>query len=200
MCAMPKNEKKTCIAITGTMASGKSTVLSYLNKLGYETINCDIINAQLQKINEKGYLRIVEVFGQEILDENKELNRKKLSNLIFNDKKLKKELESIMHPLILNEINHIKENVTSLTFIEVPLLYELGWEKYFDHHWLITCDESKCYERCIKNRNMTKEEVKARLNHQMSSEIKRQKAKVIIENNGDIQELYKTIDLLLERI
>lgn len=196
---MSKNEKKTCIAISGTMASGKSTVLSYLNQLGYPTINCDIINAQLQRVNEKGYLKIVESFGQGILNDNKEIDRKKLANKIFHNVEKKKVLERIMHPLILEEIFKMKEKYSYL-FVEVPLLYELGWEKYFDEHWLITCNETLCYERCIKNRNMTLDEVKARLNHQMSRESKMQKANVIIENNGDIQKLYKEIDLLLERI
>ncbi len=198
MCEMSKNEKKTCIAISGTMASGKSTVLSYLNQLGYPTYNCDIINAQLQEVNEKGYLKIVESFGEDILNDNKEINRKKLASIIFNDIEKKKILESIMHPLILEKIYEIRDKHT-FVFIEVPLLYELGWEKYFDEDWLITCDESLCIERCIQNRNMTKEEVQARLNHQMSKESKMQKAKIVIENNGNIQELQKRIDLLLER-
>ena len=195
---MSKNEKKTCIAISGTMASGKSTVLSYLNQLGYPTINCDIINAQLQRVNEKGYLKIVESFGQDILNDNKEIDRKKLANKIFHNVEKKKVLESIMHPLILEEIFKMKEKYSYL-FVEVPLLYELGWEKYFDEDWLITCDESLCIERCIQNRNMTKEEVQARLNHQMSKESKMKKAKIVIENDGNIQELQKRIDLLLER-
>ena len=103
-----------------------------------------------------------------------------------------------MHPLILEKIYEIRDK-HPFVFIEVPLLYELGWEKYFDEDWLITCDESLCIERCIQNRNMTKEEVQARLNHQMSKESKMKKAKIVIENNGNIQELQKRIDLLLER-
>ena len=198
MCEMSKNEEKTCIAISGTMASGKSTVLSYLNRLGYPTYNCDIINAQLQEVNEIGYLKIVESFGEDILNDNKEINRKKLASIIFNDIEKKKILESIMHPLILKKIYEIRDK-HPFAFIEVPLLYELGWEKYFDEDWLITCDESLCIERCIQNRNMTKEEVQARLNHQMSKESKMKKAKIVIENNGNIQELQKRIDLLLER-
>ena len=199
MYEMSKNEKKTCIAISGTMASGKSTVLSYLNQLGYPTINCDIINAQLQKRDEKGYLKIVESFTEDILDDNKEINRKKLASIIFSDTYKKELLESIMHPFILERINEMKEKY-SLLFVEVPLLYELGWEKYFDEDWLITCDESLCYERCMRDRNMSYEEVKARLDHQMSREEKIKKAKVVIENNTNRNELYKKIDLLLERI
>ena len=199
MCEVSKNKKKTCIAISGTMASGKSTVLSYLNQLGYPTYNCDIINAQLQEVNEKGYLKIVESFGKDILNDNKEINRQKLASIIFNDIEKKKILESIMHPLILEKIYEIRD-LHSFVFIEVPLLYELGWEKYFDSDWLITCDESLCYERCINDRNMTYEEVKARLDHQMCKEVKTQKAKVVIENNTNLNELYKKIDLLLERI
>lgn len=199
MSEMPKNQKKTWIAISGTMASGKSSVLAYLKQLGYSTIDCDEINAQLQRKGEKGYLEIVKQFGCEILDDRQEINRQKLASIIFSNMEKKKQLESIMHPLILEVLQKMKE-LNSLSFVEVPLLYELGWEKYFDSDWLVVSDNEELIERCIKNRNMTVDQIQKRIQSQIDVELKKQKARVIIENNEDLNHLYRKIDMLLERI
>lgn len=196
---MPKTEKKTWIAISGTMASGKSSVLAYLKSLGYPTIDCDSINTNLQKKGEKGYLEILNQFGYDILDENEEIDRKKLAAIIFSNEKKKQQLENILHPLILEKCYEFKEKTNGLMFVEVPLLYELGWEKFFDEHWLITCSLKTCYKRCLKYRNMTKEQVSERINQQMDNELKKKKASVIIYNDTSLDDLYKKIDELLER-
>lgn len=199
MCKMPKSEKKAWIAITGTMASGKSTVLKYLKDLGYDTYDCDSINYNLQQINQKGYNEIVKQFGDHILDENKNINRKKLASIIFSNEKEKEKLESIMHPLILEKLNDIKNNIKELTFIEVPLLYELNWEKYFDEDWLVISEKSNLIERCIQNRNMNINQIEERIKTQMSVEDKIKRAKVIINNNSTLDDLYNKINELIER-
>ena len=96
MCEMSKSEKKTWIAITGTMASGKSTVLRYLKSLGYDTYDCDSINFDLQQINQKGYIEIVNAFGDNILDEYKNIDRKKLASIIFSNEEEKKTITEII--------------------------------------------------------------------------------------------------------
>ena len=199
MCKMSKSEKKTWIAITGTMASGKSTVLKYLKQLGYLTYDCDAINTSLQQVNQIGYIQIINSFGNDILDESKNIDRKKLASIIFSDMNKKVMLEKIMHPLILNELNEIKKNTQGLRFVEVPLLYELGWEKYFDEDWLVVSESSKLIERCIRDRNMNVTQINQRLKTQMSAEEKMKRASIIIHNDSTIDELYKNIDKLIER-
>ena len=199
MSEMSKSQKKTWIAITGTMASGKSTVLKYLKDLGYPTIDCDSINFDLQQKNQKGYLQIVDTFGKEILDEHDEINRKQLAHIIFSNSENKEKLEKIMHPLILERLDEIKEKHQKMTFIEVPLLYELGWEQYFDEDWLVVSENAKLIERCIENRQMNVDQINERIKHQMKAEDKIKKARVIIYNNTTLEELYKKIDELIER-
>lgn len=199
MCEMSKSEKKAWIAITGTMASGKSTVLKYLKQLGYDTYDCDTINFDLQQINQKGYIEIVNTFGINILDENKNIDRKKLASIIFSNELEKQKLEQIMHPLILEKLNEIKNNIQKLTFIEVPLLYELNWQKYFDEDWLVISDKSKLIERCIQNRNMNINQIEERIKTQMSVEEKIKRAKIIINNDSTLENLYKQINELIER-
>lgn len=199
MCEMSKSKKKTWIAITGTMASGKSTVLKYLKQCGYDTYDCDSINFDLQQINQKGYIEIVNTFGNNILDENKNIDRKKLASIIFSNELEKQKLEQIMHPLILEKLNDIRSNIQDLTFVEVPLLYELNWQKYFDEDWLVISEHSKLIERCIRDRNMKLNQIEERIKTQMNVEEKIKKAKVIIKNDSTLFDLYKQIDQLIER-
>lgn len=196
---MPKDKKEAWIAISGTIASGKSSVLRYLSFLGYPIFDCDVINADLQKKGQKGYEKIVACFGREILNEADEINRQKLAECVFSNDTERKKLESIMHPLILERLNEIRSCMKQNAFVEVPLLYELGWEKYFDDNWLIVSDEKKLVERCVNERGMDEKAVAMRIKAQMKTEDKKKKAAVVIENNEDLESLYRKIDELLER-
>ena len=127
MCQMSEEKKKAWIAISGTMASGKSSVLAYLKKKGYPVYDCDAINASLQEKGEEGYEKIVEVFGHGILNEQMEIDRKKLADLVFSNKNERKRLEGIMHPLILKCLEGIRSSLKTIALVEEPLLYEMGW-------------------------------------------------------------------------
>lgn len=199
MSQVSKDKKKAWIAISGNIASGKSSVLAYLKKKGYPVVDCDQINADLQQVGQAGYQQIVACFGQDYLHENQQLDRKKLASLIFSDLKAKKQLEEMMHPLILNQLNKIKQERTHTTFVEVPLLFELGWQKYFDESWLIVSDSETLIERCILNRKMDENQIKERLKAQMSAEAKIALADVMIENNTDLAGLHRQIDEILKR-
>ncbi len=199
MCKMSEEKKKAWIAISGTMASGKSSVLAYLKEKGYAVYDCDAINASLQRKGEEGYERMVEAFGHEILNKDMELDRKKVASLVFSNEHERKKLEGIMHPLILRRLKQIRETLNETAFVEVPLLYELGWEKYFDCDWLIVADEKKLIERCQRYRQMDEKATLARIRAQMSVEDKKKRARVIIENNEDLKSLYQKVDDLLER-
>ena len=91
---------KKVIGLTGSIASGKSTVSKKLSDLGYMVIDCDQINHRLLKKARKGYYPVLEEFGEEILDEHDQIDRKKLGIIVFNDSKLKEKLNQILHPLI----------------------------------------------------------------------------------------------------
>jgi len=108
----------------------------------------------------------------------------------------RKELEGIMHPLILNKLNARKDDPL---FAEVPLLFESGWDAYFDHNILICSDEKILIRRLIE-RGLKEEEIKARLSAQMSVEEKRKRADILISNNGSLEDLYRAIDECLKVI
>lgn len=196
---MSEEKKKTWIAITGSIASGKSSVMKYLKEKGYHVVDCDAINFDLQRKKATGYQKIVDAFGTDILDMDQNLDRKKLAHIIFSDASAKKTLEEIMHPLIFKELEKIRENSDEDVYVEVPLLFELGWENAFDESWLIVSPSSQLMERCVQFRNMNQKEVESRLASQMDVEEKKKRADVIINNTATLFDLYQQIDALLER-
>lgn len=180
------------IAITGTIGSGKTEASIYLRSKGYDVFDCDQVNKEI--LDTKAYELLYEDFLE--CFENKALNKQKLANIVFNDSKRKEKLESILHPIILNELLTRKDNPL---FAEVPLLFEANWDKYFDEKLLIVCDEDLALQR-LENRGIGRKEAYNRIKNQMPVQEKIKNATRIIYNNGSLDELYSAIDSYLKDI
>ncbi|MEG0737423.1 MAG: dephospho-CoA kinase [Longicatena sp.] len=188
------------IAITGVMGAGKSSVIEILKEYQYTVLDCDRMNDELLLKGHKGYVALVEVFKDSILDEHQCIDRQKMSNQIFTNQEHKKIAEGILHPFIKEEIQrqckeHEQEDIV---FVEVPLLYEIGWESNFDATWVVASEEEYLLERLMKYRGVTREEAVRRLQHQMSQKEKVEKADVVIWNNSNKEDLKQQIyDILV---
>ncbi|MBQ1483423.1 MAG: dephospho-CoA kinase [Erysipelotrichaceae bacterium] len=182
------------IAISGSIGSGKSMVAAYLREKGYDVFDCDEVNRRLLEKGEEGYLEVMKAFP--MCFDGGELDKKKLSSLVFNDPKEKEKLESIMHPLILKKLFEREDDPL---FAEVPLLFEAGWEKYFDTDLLVVTDEQILVERLVL-RGLSREEAHERLRNQMSVAEKIKRADKIIYNNGSLNDLYRSVDDWLEEV
>lgn len=182
------------IAVSGSIGSGKSTVAAYIRDKGYDVFDCDEVNRRLLEKGEEGYREVEKAFPM-CFDENG-LDKRKLSAIVFADEKEKEKLESILHPLILKRLFERKDDPL---FAEVPLLFEAGWDKYFDLNLLVVTDEDLLIERLIL-RGLSKDEAIARLGSQMSAEEKIKRADKIIYNNGSLDDLYRLVDDWLEEI
>ena len=192
-------QKQQCItiALSGSIGSGKSTVMNYLKQLGYKTISCDDINSQLLQREE------VTTRLSEILKIDKALfSRKVMADIIFNDKDKKEASERYLHEMIMNEVeSFIKTNQQeSFVFVEVPLLFEVNWDKYFDYNILIYTDEKKIIDRLLASRDMTKQQIELRLANQMSVQQKKERANYSINNDGSKADLLKKVDSLINFI
>ena len=183
------------VAITGSIGSGKSTVTEYLSER-YYTQSCDAINAEILMKSQE----VKEAFCDCLVDG--EIDRGLVSNRIFNCAEDRKLLESILHPLILKEIqkNLKAHSVDELCFVEVPLLFEAGWQKYFDQSLLIVCPEEKLIRRLMYGRHMKKKEILRRLSTQMPIEEKLSLADDVIINDGSRKELQDKVDEYLCQI
>lgn len=183
------------IGLTGVMGAGKSSVIEILKQECITVLDCDAINTQLLEKQEAGYLQLIEMFGDCILDKEKEIDKVAMSNLIFSDPIKKKQAEDILHPLIKQRIFKELEvhKDEELVVVEVPLLFEVKWEDAFDEIWVVACDEETLLERLQKYRHVSREEAMRRLRTQIPQEEKIARADVIFYNNKDKASLKRNI-------
>lgn len=187
-------QNKKIIGITGGIASGKSTLCTLLSNMSYTIINTDDITHDLYIKGNKGYEKILENFGETILKTDGEIDRKKLGQIVFKDKKQMDKLEKLIHPLVMQEVRKKAEKLKEeIVFVEIPQLFEAYDEivKYIDFYeiWLVYINEEEQLKRLTNRDNLTKEEAIRRIKSQMPLKDKKAKADFLIENNGSIEDL-----------
>ena len=195
------------IGLTGGIATGKSTVTKILKELGYVVIDADKIAREVVEPYKPAYLDIVKEFGKEILDENKQIDRKKLAEIIFKDVQKRRKLNQIVHPRVIQEmLNKIKQfcDENKIIFLDIPLLIEEKsiLEKQglkFDEIWLVYADEENQLSRLIKRDKLDIESALNRISAQMPITEKLKIVDVVIDNNRGISELKDQIRKLLNR-
>lgn len=180
------------VAITGSIGSGKSICSAYLRVLGYPVFDTDKMVHQYYEPQGPAYQQLIDTFGKDILFEDGHIDRATLASLVFQNKESLQALEDIVYPHLAHEINSYDDG-DSIVFYEVPVLFESGFEKYFDKVVMIDIRPEIAIERLL-NRNMTIEDIKRRLNNQMSPGEKAKRSDVIISNDGSLEELHQKID------
>ena len=190
------------IGLTGGIGSGKSTVSSYLRDKGFHIIDAD---EEARKLTTKGSMcleNLQKEFGSEILFEDGSLNRKKLGEIVFKDKAKKEKLESLTTDVVVKNMEEETERLRSrgeydIIFLDVPLLFETGLEKICDAVVVVTARDSVRIERVVARDGISSEQVKARINNQMSTEEKVRRATDVIDNSEGKEELHAQIEQLL---
>lgn len=195
------------IGITGGMGSGKSTVTDYLLEKGYHVLDADKIAREIvDPESGRGTLNALqEAFGPEIIREDGSLDRKALSALAFSDPNRKARMESIMHGeiirILLERAAMIQEEEPDIpVFIDAPLLFEAGVDRYVSETWVVDAEEEIRIRRVMKRDGVSREEVERRISMQMSSQEKRKLATHILDNSSDKNELYRQVDILLNAL
>lgn len=156
---------KTLIAITGGIGSGKSYALDLINKRGYKTLSCD--TALNEVYQDKNALQDIKNTFPNVFDGDI-LNRKKLSEVVFNDKTLLNKLNSITHPRILEiVISQAKQSEDTIIFIEVPLLFEGNFQTLFNKVLVIKRDINSRIESVKKRSNLSEDEILKRMRSQI---------------------------------
>ncbi len=190
------------IAITGSIATGKSTVSKYLIQQGYPVIDTDIISRIVVEKGTIGLERVKENFGEGIIQEDGTLNRKALSNIVFNDAASKEKLNQILHPLISKESKErmaaYKEEGHSLIFVDIPLYYEVDIDIPTDAVWLVYVSPDIQLERLMKRNLMSEEDARQLINNQISIQDKAKWSEIVIDNSNTLEETHKQIDQLLK--
>lgn len=189
--------KSKVIVITGSIATGKSLVSSYLKDRGYKLLDADEIAHSLMQVGQVNYNNIVEYFGEDILDDNKNINNKKLANIVFNDKNQLEMLNNLTHDNIFNKImNDISISTDKIIFVDIPLYIENITNNNLpvNEIWLVYTDEKTQLQRLMKRNNLSQEEAASRIKSQMSIEEKVKFADFIIDNRKSRKETIKQVN------
>ena len=187
--------------ITGSIASGKSTVVNLLKERGFSVIDADLIAHEQLEICK---CEIVKAFGEQILDETGRIDRKKLGAIVFNEPKKLKNLEQILHPKIKAEIFFKAsqfEHLGEIYFVDIPLFFEKK-QRYdeFKNVAVIYAPKELLLSRLMSRNGLSLNEAKARVELQMDIEQKRKMAKFIIDNSGDRENLKLELEKFLKQI
>jgi len=189
------------VGLTGGIASGKSTVSNILKELKIKIIDADII---AKKISEKAEIKkeILLKFGEEILNSQKEIERRKLREIVFKNKEKLKILNSIYHPRIKDEFKKIKENHNKddIIIFDVPLLFETDIDKECDEIILVCIDEEIQIDRLMKRDGIDSDLAKMIIKNQMPQKEKMKKADIILYNDGTLDELTRKTKMIIEDI
>ncbi len=182
------------IGITGTIASGKSTVSDYFIKQGYEVIDADKITKELQQKKEV-LEEFREVFGEEVLLENKTLNRPRLREMVFQNAEALEKINQIMHPKVREEFEKRKREHAQekIIFFDIPLLFEAHFENLCEKILLVYADREVQITRIMQRDGSSRELAENIIASQAKEEEKKKKSHYIIENNGSIEDLYQKL-------
>ncbi len=185
------------IGITGCLGTGKSTVMEILQKQGAKIINTDKLVHELLQRGQSTYAEVIDQLGSDLLDENGQIDRSVLAERVFNDSEALKDLEKIIHPKVRekleNEIKRLEHEGEKVVFVEVPLLFEAGWEKFFDQIWVVSVNREKQLKRLQKSRDYSPEEAQKRIEAQMPLKEKEKRGDLVLDNSGSREHLREQV-------
>ena len=191
------------IGITGGIASGKSTVTNYLRQKGYQVIDADQVVHELQAKGGKLYQALVSWLGSAILNEAGELERPKLSQLIFSSQENLAKSSQLQNDIIRQELANRRDQLAKIEetfFMDIPLLFEQDYADWFDEVWLVYVNPETQIKRLKARNGYSQEEAQQRLASQMKLEDKVPYADFVIKNDGNLEELIEQIDKKLRRL
>lgn len=181
------------IGLTGSIGSGKSTVAGFLKELGASLIDADMVARKVVEPGSPALKKLTEAFGNNILDTDGTLNRKIVAEIVFSSDKKRELLNSIIHPVIFDDINisieDYRKEGADIVIVEAALLLEKkGLIKLIDKLIVVSIDEETQRKRLIGRGDLTHEQINARINSQLSNNEKIKHADFIIDNNSDLGE------------
>lgn len=182
------------LGLTGGIAMGKSTISNFLRDKGIPIVDADeIAHAVLEFKAVK--VQLVKAFGTPILNEQKQVDRKQLGEIVFGESKKLGELNQIVQPVIRQEIiRQLKSFTTeSVVVLDAPVLFEQGYETLVDCIMVVSTTPAEQLRRLMERNHLTREDAQKRIDAQMPIEIKQKKADVTIDSSGSIEATQKQV-------
>ncbi len=192
------------IGLTGSIGSGKTTVARLILSLGFPVIDADQISHEVISKGTSAYLKVIQNFGPGVLNLDGDIDRKKLGQLVFQNKNSLFILESIIHPEVQLKVKSLKEMYEAqgakAVFYDVPLLFEKKLENQFDQIWCVYTTKEKQIERLKLRNNWNIEEIENRIQNQISMEEKAKRSTHVILNNKTIEDLDIQVKKIIEKL
>jgi len=181
------------VALTGNIASGKSSVARVWERLGAPIIDADALARRAVEPGSPALERIAREFGPQVLGPGGGLNREAMREIVFRDEAARRRLEGIVHPevarLRAEEERRLEREGARIVVNDIPLLFEVGLEDEFDVVVLVDAPEAVRLDRLVRDRGLDPEEAQRMIVAQMPAESKRRRADIVIENVGTLEEL-----------
>ena len=191
------------IGITGGIASGKSTVTEFLRQQGYQVIDADYVVHELQEPGGRLYQALLSTFGPAILQEDGRLDRPKLGAMIFGNPELLAQSSQIQNQIIREDLagrRDLLAETEDIFFMDLPLLFELQYEDWFDQIWLGDVTEETQLMRLMTRNALRQEEAEKRIAAQLSLQEKRKRADVLIDNDASLEETRQQLRDALQKL
>ena len=181
------------IGLTGGIGSGKSTVASLLADMGAQILDTDKLGHEVYLPETPGWHEVVDAFGKKILRPDGTVDRKKLGQVVFNRSEALARLNAIVHPRILQVVQRrVKEwnrQRVAVVIIEAALLIEAGWSTSVDEVWVTIASEETVVRRLVEGHGVAEDDVRTRIQAQLSNQERRQHADVLIRNDDNWEDL-----------
>ena len=192
------------IGLTGGIGSGKSTVSQLLAELGAVILDADKVGHEAFKPNTEAWHEVVATFGQQILTPGGEVDRKKLGAIVFSQPESLSRLNQIMHPRMYDmmkaQIEEYRRQGVDVVVLEAAILIEANWTSLVDEVWVTVAPEAAVLERVKKQRGLDEGQTLARIRSQLSTEERVKHADVVINNDGDLDEVKAKVKELWARL
>lgn len=191
------------VAVTGGLSCGKSSVCRFFKELGASVVSADEIVHQLLSPEAPVGQKVIKLIGPDIVVKG-QIDRSKIAKKVFNNSKLLRSLEKILHPAAVDEMEKQYQQAkvqgkTPLFVAEIPLLFEADMGSY-DATIAVIADSEVCRQRFQKSTGYDKDEFNKRMARQLSPEEKAQRADFVIHNNGSIEDLRKAVIALYNKL
>ncbi len=190
------------IGLTGSLGTGKSTVAAMFAKRGIKIIDADAITRDLLAPGKKCVKKVAKIFPGVILKPESKINRSELAKLVFNHPRELQKLTDILYPealkVVKSQLSRYKHE--PFVILDVPLLFESGWDKITDTTIVVKAKRRQQFERAQKRLGITRSDVSRRLRNQMPLKKKCDMADIIIDNSRGLMQTRKQVDAIINRL
>jgi dephospho-CoA kinase len=191
------------VALTGGIATGKTYVANRLREAGIPIVDADVLAREVVAPGTSGLAAVRKRFGPDAVRRDGTMDRVRVGQIVFKDKRARLDLEAIIHPAVQKAINEFFDSLpkrTPFAVADVPLLFETGREKEFHSVVVVACPREMQLQRLMERNKLSKEDAERRLNAQLPIDQKVKKATHIIKTDGTFEETNAQVDALVETL